>query len=75
LVECGDAAAVAEAIGWFLRLDSEALRRLMQNARDKAEQVFDVRKQSQALLRYYHEVLVGFERTREAIVPVLGAQS
>ena len=75
LVDCGDVAGVAEAIGWFLSLDSEALRRLGQNARDKAEQVFDVRKQSQALRRYYHEVLAGFERPREAIGPDLGAQS
>ena len=65
---------VAEAIGWFLNLDAEVLKRLAQNARDKAEQVFDVRKQSQALLRYYHDVLAGFRPSQHNVGAIVGAQ-
>jgi glycosyltransferase involved in cell wall biosynthesis len=74
LVDCGDVAGVADAIGWFLSRDAEALKRLGQNARDKAEQVFDARKQSQALLRYYQDVLAGFEPPRQDVGPILGTQ-
>lgn len=74
VVECGDEAGVAEAIGWFLDLDVEALRRLSQNARDKAEQVFDLRKQTQALRRYYHDVLAGFDQPRRRAGQIAGAR-
>jgi hypothetical protein len=65
---------VAEAIIWFLGLDAESLGRLGKNAREKAERVFDVRKQSQALRRYYHDALAGFERPPQTTEPMLGAQ-
>lgn len=57
LVECGDVESVAEAIGWFLRLDAADLTRLGQNARLKAEQVFCVERQIQGLLQYYRDAL------------------
>jgi len=59
LVESGDVEGVAEAIGWFLDLDPAALDRLGRHAREKAERVFAVDKQTQGLLRFYREV---FER-------------
>ncbi len=60
LVDCGDVKGVAEAIDWFLSLDAEELERLQRSAREKAERVFDVRRQIQGLLQYYREVLAGF---------------
>jgi glycosyltransferase involved in cell wall biosynthesis len=57
LVECGEVEGVAEAIGWFLDLDAEALGRLSQHAREKAEHVFSVDRQAQGLIRFYREVL------------------
>jgi glycosyltransferase involved in cell wall biosynthesis len=59
LVECGDVEGVAEAIGWFLGLDPAALDRLSKNAREKAERVFSVDKQTRGLAKFYREV---FER-------------
>jgi glycosyltransferase involved in cell wall biosynthesis len=56
LVECGDVEGVAEAIGWFLGLDAGRLGRLSQHAREKAEHVFSVDKQTQGLIRFYREV-------------------
>jgi glycosyltransferase involved in cell wall biosynthesis len=61
LVDCGDLEGVAEAIGWFLSLDAESLKRLGQHARQKAERVFGVEKQIRGLSRFYREV---FERCK-----------
>jgi hypothetical protein len=36
--------------------------------------VFDLRKQTQALRRYYHDVLAGFERPRQGVGSIVGAQ-
>jgi L-malate glycosyltransferase len=66
LVECGDVEGVAEAIGWFLRLDAAGLTRLGQNARLKAEQVFCVERQIQGLLQYYRDVLGRCEKAPSA---------
>jgi L-malate glycosyltransferase len=60
LVECGDAAGVAEAIRWFLALSPEALAQLGRRAREKAEQVFSVEGQIRGMAEYYRVVLAGF---------------
>ena len=57
LVECGDAEAVAEAIGWFLELDAAALAELGRNARLKAEHVFNADHQVGALRSFYRASL------------------
>ena len=67
LVECGDAAGVADAIRWFLGLDPHALAQLGRNARQKAERVFSVEGQIRGLSRYYREVLAGFPAPAAAL--------
>jgi len=57
LVEVGDAAGVAEAIGWFLDLDAAVLGEVSRNARLKAERVFSATDQTRALGRFYAHVL------------------
>jgi glycosyltransferase involved in cell wall biosynthesis len=59
LVECGDVDGVAEAIGWFLDLDAQALGEVSRNARQKAEQVFSVQKQIGGLRRFYGAHVLG----------------
>jgi L-malate glycosyltransferase len=57
LVECGDVEGVAEAIHWFLDRSPEQLEQLRHHARQKAELVFDVRKQIEGTARFYREIL------------------
>jgi glycosyltransferase involved in cell wall biosynthesis len=59
LVECGDVDGVAEAIGWFLDLDAQALGQVSRNARQKAEHVFSVQKQIRGLRRFYGAHVLG----------------
>ena len=57
LVECGDVQGVAQAIAWFLNLDTERFAEVSRNARLKAERVFGVEKQVQGLRRFYRASL------------------
>jgi len=57
LVECGDVEGVAEAIRWFLDQSPEQFERLRRHARQKAELVFDVRRQVEGTARFYRDVL------------------
>jgi L-malate glycosyltransferase len=59
LVECGDVDAVAEAIDWFLGLDTATLAQLSCNARLKAEHVFSAENQVRKLRRFYQAHVFG----------------